>query len=35
LIETLNLRLPADVQKVSAKCNRTLWLDPAANPAMV
>src|SRR5262249_25101615 len=31
LIVTLNIREPAAVQNVSAKCKRTVWLDPAAN----
>src|SRR5215472_9542052 len=31
LMLTLNTREPAADQKVSAKCRRTVWLDPAAN----
>src|SRR5215472_13202776 len=31
LIVTLNTREPDAVQKVSAKCKRTVWLEPAAN----
>src|SRR5260370_6496190 len=29
LLDTLKMRWPAAVQNVSAKCRRTVWLDPA------
>src|SRR5215831_17046622 len=35
LMVTLKMREPAADQKVSAKCRRTVWLDPAAAPGMV
>src|SRR5215831_15669228 len=35
LMLTLKIRDPADVQKVSAKCSLTAWLDPATKPGMV
>src|SRR5260370_14153473 len=35
LMVTLNTRAPAVDQKVSAKCSRTVWLDPGVKPGMV
>src|SRR6516164_606265 len=35
LMATSKMRDPAEVQKVSAKCSRTVWLDPAAKPGIV